>query len=85
MVPIILTIVLLITLIFSVSILIQKRKNAGITGIKSALTPIFLYLIAITHLLAYWFDIMGLFNWSITIVLLIFGAYFTKFVPISKM
>ncbi|MFE6167935.1 hypothetical protein ACFVP8_08625 [Viridibacillus arvi] len=85
MVPIILSIVLLITLIFSISIMIRKRKNAGITGIKSALTPIFLYLIAITNLFAYWFDFMGLLNWSITVVLLIFGAYFTKFMPISKM
>ncbi len=64
--------------------MVQKRKKAGITGIKSALTPSCFYLIGITNLLAYWFNFMGLLNWSITVVLLILGAYFTKYMPISE-
>ncbi|MFE3573006.1 hypothetical protein [Lysinibacillus sp. NPDC059133] len=82
MVQIILSIILIITLIFSISVVIQKRKKAGIIGIKSILTSICLYLIAVTNLLAYWFDFMGLLNWSITVILLILGAYFTKYMPV---
>lgn len=82
MIPIILSIILIIALIFSISVVIQKRKEAGITGIKSALTSICFYLIAVINLLAYWFDFMGILNWSITVILLIIGAYFTKYMPI---
>ncbi|MEQ6356888.1 hypothetical protein ABNX05_19855 [Lysinibacillus sp. M3] len=82
MLQIILSIILIITLIFSISVVIQKRKKASITGIKSILTSICLYLIAVTNLLAYWFDFMGLLNWSITVILLILGAYFTKYMPV---
>ncbi|MFC0417978.1 hypothetical protein ACFFHH_21500 [Cytobacillus solani] len=84
MVPIILSIILILALVFSITLVVQKRKKAGITGIKSALTPICFYLIGITNLLAYWFNFMGLLNWSITVVLLILGAYFTKYMPISE-
>ncbi|KAB8135807.1 hypothetical protein F9U64_10640 [Gracilibacillus oryzae] len=82
--PIILSIILLIALAFSISVVFKKRKKAGITGIKSALTPICLYLIAVTNLLAYWFDFMGLINWTIIVILLILGAYFMKYMPASE-
>ncbi|SES63314.1 hypothetical protein SAMN05216389_101166 [Oceanobacillus limi] len=81
MLPTFLSIVLIIALIFSISVIIQKRKKAGITGIKSALTSICLCLMAVMNLLAYWFDFMGLLSWSITVVLLILGTYFTKYMP----
>lgn len=79
MLAIILSILLLIALVYSVIVMLQKRKKAGVTGIKSILTSICLYLIAITNLLAYWFDFLGIFSWAITIGLLILGAYFTKY------
>ncbi|AVR00960.1 hypothetical protein OBCHQ24_18805 [Oceanobacillus iheyensis] len=81
MVHIILTVILIIALIFSVYVMIQKRKKAGVTGIKNAIPSICLYLIAITHLLAYWFHFAGILSWSMTIVLLMIGAYFTKYMP----
>lgn len=81
---VILSIVLIIVLIFSMYAVVQKRKKAGITGIKSALTPICFYLIGVINLLAYWFNFMGLVNWSINMILLILGAYFTKYVPVSE-
>lgn len=84
MLPMILSIILVIALIFSISVVIVKRKKAGTVGIKSALTPICFYLIAITNLLAYWFDFMGFINWSIIVILLILGAFFTKYMPSSK-
>jgi len=84
LIPIILSIILVIALIFSISVVVRKRKNAGITGIKSVLTSICFYLIAITNLLAYWFDFLGLISWSITVILLILGAYFTKYAIFNK-
>jgi len=82
MIQIIFSIILLLALSFSILVLITKRKRSGITGIKSALTSICFYLVAIINLLAYWFDFMGLLSWSITVILLILGAYFTKHIPI---
>lgn len=81
--PIILSLMLIIALVFSIYVGVKKRKRAGISGIKSALTSICFYLIAITNLLSYWFNFMGLLNWTITVVLLILGAYFTKYISIN--
>lgn len=84
MVQIILSIILVIALIFSITVVVQKRKRDGIKDIKSALTSICFYLIAITNLLAYWFDFIGIVSWTITVILLIFGAYFTKFLSVAE-
>ncbi|WLR42321.1 hypothetical protein LC087_16640 [Bacillus carboniphilus] len=81
MLPIILSIILVITLFISIVFVIQKRKKAGITGIKSALTPICFFLMAIVNLLAYWFNFLGLLNWALIVLLLFLGAYFTKYLP----
>lgn len=62
LIPIILTLILLIALIFSIYVVMKKRRKAGVTGIKSALTPICLYLVAVTNLLAYW--LIGLVLWG---------------------
>ncbi|RIW27663.1 hypothetical protein D3H55_22695 [Bacillus salacetis] len=59
----------------------RKRKAAGITGFKTALTSICFYLIAVVNLLAFWFDFIGLISWALTLILLIAGAYFTKYLP----
>ncbi|SDJ14647.1 hypothetical protein [Salimicrobium halophilum] len=77
---IILSIILVITLIISVSYVVFKRKQAGITGMKSALTPICLFLIGVVNLFAYWFGFSGLVSWTMSIVLLLLGAYFTKYI-----
>jgi len=81
--PTILSVLLIIALIFSISVVITKRRKAGVRGIKTALTSICLYLMAITNLLAYWFNFLGIISWSITIILLILGAYFTKYLSVS--
>ena len=83
-IPLILSIVLVIALIFAIIITIRKRKRAGITGLKTALTPICFYLIAVTNLLAYWFGLLGILNWTIMTILLILGAYFTKYLPMPE-
>lgn len=84
MLPILLSSLLVLALVFSITVAIKKRKKAGITGIKSALTTICLYLIAVTNLLAYWFNFMGLVNWTISVIFLILGAYFMKYMPMAE-
>lgn len=84
MMPVILSVVLVIALILSIVTVIIRRKRAGITGIKSILSSICLYLIAIINLFAYWYDFLGLLSWSLTITLLILGAYFTKYIPVAE-
>ncbi|SDQ77742.1 hypothetical protein SAMN05216232_3666 [Virgibacillus subterraneus] len=84
MVPVILTIILLIGLVCSIYIVVQKRKKSGITGMKSALTSICLYLVAITNILAYWYNFIGVLSWSIGVFLLLLGAYFTKYLPMPE-
>lgn len=84
MLPDILSITLIVVIVVSIPFVIQKRKQAGLTGIKSALTPICLYLMAIVNLFAYWFDLMGLLTWMLGFVLVILGAYFTKYMSASE-
>jgi len=84
MLPIILSILLIISLFISIYFVVEKRRKAGITGVKSALTSICFFLIAITNLLAYWLDFMGIINWTITVLLLILGAYFTRYMEITE-
>ncbi len=84
MLPIFLTILTVIALVFSISMNVKKRRKAGVTGMKAALTPICFYLIAVTQLLAYWLDFLGIISWTITVLLLIIGAYFTKYLPVKE-
>ena len=65
-------------------ILLIKKKKSGIKGLKSALTSICFFSLAILNMFAYWFHFGGAFTWLFSIVLLLVGAYFTKYIPISK-
>ncbi|QDP39414.1 hypothetical protein [Radiobacillus deserti] len=84
MLPIVLSILLVIAMGISIAVLIQRRKKAGITGVKTALSSICLYLMAVVNLCAYWLDFMGIISWTLSIVLLFLAAYFTKFLHFSK-
>lgn len=83
MIQVILSVILIFSLVLSGLIVIKKRKKAGITGIKNALTSICFFFVGVTTLFAYWFDFMGLLSWFILVVLLILGAHFTKYMPAS--
>ena len=68
-------------------ILLIKREKVwdnGIKGLKSAVTSICFFSLAILNMFAYWFHFGGAFTWLFSIVLLLVGAYFTKYIPISK-
>src|SRR5699024_2638636 len=83
MIQVILSVILIISLVSSVLVVIKKRKQDGIIGIRSALTPSCLLLIGITALYASWFDFIRLLSWFIFFILLILVAYFTKYMPVS--
>ncbi|HDR7915706.1 TPA: hypothetical protein QCY05_005392 [Bacillus wiedmannii] len=84
MLKVMLPIVLILCVAVSMYITYEKRKKAEVKGLKSALTSICFFTLAILNLLAYWFNFGGIFIWLISIVLLLVGAYFTKYIPISK-
>ncbi|SFG57729.1 hypothetical protein SAMN05216353_15820 [Halobacillus alkaliphilus] len=79
MIHVVITTVVIGALVGSVIFTVRKRKKLGYTDLKSALTPICFYLIAVTQLAAYWFDLLGLISWGVTMGLLLLGAYFTKY------
>ncbi|KXI93641.1 hypothetical protein ACS47_02855 [Bacillus cereus] len=83
MLNILLMIVFIIFLAVSMYIAYQKRKKAEIKGLKSALTSICFFSLAIFNLFAYWFQFGGMLTVLFSIVLLLVGAYFTKYIPIS--
>ncbi len=79
MIHVVVSIIVIGALVGSVIFTVRKRKKLGYTDFKSALTPICFYLIAVTQLMAYWFDLLGLISWGVTMGLLLLGAYFTKY------
>ncbi|KOS28097.1 hypothetical protein ADK18_11875 [Bacillus anthracis] len=84
MLNILLMIVFIIILAVSMYIAYQKRKKTEIKGLKSALTSIRFFSLAIFNLFAYWFQFGGMLTVLFSIVLILVGAYFTKYIPISK-
>lgn len=77
--PVIATLLVLLILGLSVNKIIVKRKEAQITNPKSLGTSICFLLIAVVNLLAYWFHFIGIISMSLTVLLLILGAYFTRY------
>jgi Ca2+/Na+ antiporter len=78
-----LTSILIVALIISISAVARKRRKQGITGIKTALTSICFYFIAFINLLALWFNLLGLWSWASTVVLLLLAAYFTMYLKLA--
>ncbi|MGI8314457.1 hypothetical protein [Halobacillus mangrovi] len=81
MVAIYINVTLFVCLLFSIYYFLMRRKKAEITGIKSALPSICFFLIATINLSGMVFNLLGVFSWTLTIVLLLLGAYFTKHLP----
>ncbi|MFG6118729.1 hypothetical protein [Thalassobacillus sp. B23F22_16] len=78
------TIITATALMVSTILVLRKRKQLGITGIKSMLTPISFFLIAIINVFAYWFVFLRVWSWLLAIGLLMAGAYFTKYMPVTS-
>ncbi|WP_431802331.1 hypothetical protein [Halobacillus andaensis] len=75
----ILSVIIAVFLVISIAFTVKKRKKLGYKGIKSGLTPICFYLLAVTQLFAFWFNLLGIINWVLAMTLLLLGAYFTKY------
>ncbi|HDR6312989.1 TPA: hypothetical protein QCU60_005013 [Bacillus cereus] len=84
MLKVMLPIVFILIVVVSMYITYEKRKKAGVKGLKSALPSICFFAIAILNFFANWFSFGGMFTWLFSIVLLLVAAYFTKYIPISK-
>lgn len=67
-----------------ISVAIKKRKRAGISGLKSAIPSIALFLIALINIIAYWFQFLGWLSLIITVGLLIVVTCFTAYIPSSS-
>ncbi|MGE7888425.1 hypothetical protein ACQKN7_13790 [Bacillus cereus] len=84
MLKVTLSFVLIFFLVIAMYITYQKRKKSGLKGLKSALTSICFFSLAILNMFAYWFHFGGIITVLFSIVLLLVGAYFTKYIPIFK-
>ncbi|WP_377890532.1 hypothetical protein [Alkalihalobacillus sp. R86527] len=80
----VMAIVLMVFLVVSIIMVIKKRRKAGQTGLKSALTPICFFAIAIINLFGFLFHSLGVVIWSLNVVFLIMGAYFTKYSLVAE-
>ena len=65
-------------------ILLIKREKIWDKRIEKCGNFYLLLLLAILNMFAYWFHFGGAFTWLFSIVLWLVGAYFTKYIPISK-
>ncbi|TXC85670.1 hypothetical protein FS935_20105 [Metabacillus litoralis] len=81
MIETILSIILFISLFVSIYFTVRKRKKLGIAGFKTSLTSICFFLIAAVNLFGYWFNLLGIGSWLVTMILILVGAYFTKYMP----
>jgi hypothetical protein len=70
--------------VITFSVAVRKRKRAGISGLKSTIPSIALFLIVLIHIIAYWFQFFGFFSLTITVGLIIVAAYFTTYIPSKK-
>ncbi|MFQ3544013.1 LPXTG cell wall anchor domain-containing protein [Halobacillus rhizosphaerae] len=79
-----LSILLIIAMIFSVLFTLKRRKKESVNGIKTFVPSLCFYLIAIVNMIAYWLNFIGVVSWTLTVLLLLTGAYFTKYLPVTQ-
>lgn len=78
MLEIILTIVFVIVFIIGMIVQIRRRIRAGLTGVKSAISPICFMISAAFNPLGYWFGFLGLISLLGSMLFLFLGAYYLK-------
>ncbi|GEN47075.1 hypothetical protein [Alkalibacillus haloalkaliphilus] len=71
--------VLLLIMLFSIFVIYKKTQSVGVYSFKALITPTLLIMIGVLNTIALWNDAFGLISWMLTFVLLLFAAYFTKF------
>ncbi|WP_226659109.1 hypothetical protein [Pseudalkalibacillus hwajinpoensis] len=78
MIEIVLTIVFVIVFLIGIYVQIKRRKRAGLTGMKSAISPICFMISAALNPVGYWFGFIGLYSLLGSMLFLLLGAYFLK-------
>lgn len=78
MLEIVLTIVFAIVFLIGIHVQVTRRKRAGLTGVKSAISPICFMISAALNPLGYWFGFLGLTSLLGAMLFLFLGAYFLK-------
>ncbi|WP_273852061.1 hypothetical protein [Guptibacillus spartinae] len=81
MLEIVLTIIFVIVFIIGIYVQVTRRKRAGLTGIRSAISPICFMISAALNPLGYWFGFLGLYSLLGSMLFLFLGAYFLKEMP----
>lgn len=84
MLSFIMSIVFVLSLLGSMTLAVKRRRKAGQSGFKSAVTPLSFYAIAIINFIGFGLNSFGIVAWSSTIVLLIVAAYFMRYSVVSK-
>lgn len=77
--PTIATVLLLVVIGFAVNKIFVKMKGTPSTDPKSLVTSICFLLIGAVNLASYWFGFLGVVSMSLTVALLITGAYFARY------
>ncbi|QHA90938.1 hypothetical protein [Bacillus sp. N1-1] len=84
MLEIILTIVFAIVFIIGIYVQVTRRKRAGLTGVKSAISPICFMISAALNPLGYWFGFLGLTSLLGSMLFLFLGAYYVKEMQVEE-
>ena len=79
MIEIGLTVVFVIVFLIGIYVQVTRRKRAGLTGLKSAISPICFMTSAALNPLGYWFGFLGLYSLLGSMLFLFLGAYFIKY------
>ncbi|MGB7998547.1 MAG: hypothetical protein WCF60_00385 [Anaerobacillus sp.] len=84
MLEIIVTIVFLVVFLIGIYLQISRRKRAGMTGFKSAISPICFMMSAALNPLGYWFGFIGVYSLLGSMLFLLLGAYFVKYMHVPR-
>ncbi|MGE6204441.1 hypothetical protein [Guptibacillus hwajinpoensis] len=84
MIEIILTIIFSIVFLIGIYIQVTRRKRVGLTGYKSAISPICFLISAALNPLGYWLGFLGLYSLLGSMLFLFLGAYFVKEMQVPK-
>ncbi|WLR58898.1 hypothetical protein [Guptibacillus hwajinpoensis] len=84
MIEVIVTIIFSIVFLIGIYIQVTRRKRVGLTGFKSAISPICFLISAALNPLGYWFGFLGLYSLLGSMLFLLIGAYFLKEMQMPK-
>ncbi len=76
---IVFTILIIIVLAIAINKIITEKKKSATQNLKGLVTSICFLLISVINLAGYWLGVLGIITMTLTVVLLITGAYFVRY------